>query len=179
MSIAAQRTRVWDTREYRRIVSAEYDAPDLVVRFEDRARVRAPVDQLIDPARFTAHWESMTYNEFEIIVPTDKGEVEIPWLPIRSLTDPAFNEFLAAADVAHRTLVGQRMRAFRQDAGLSVERLAERSGVPIETVSSVEDGEHRIVLPLLERILEAMGHKLGDLATSPGERLVVPGYDTP
>jgi len=179
VSIATQRKRAWDTREYRRIVAAEYDAPDLVVLFEDRARVRAPVDQLIDPARFAANWEAMTFNEDEVIVPTDKGQIELPWLPIRSLTDPAFDAYLAAAAVASQKLIGQHIGAFREGAGLSVEQLAERSGEPVRTVTRVEDGDHEVVLPLLERILQAMGHELGDLATSPGERLVVPGYETP
>ena len=43
----------------------------------------------------------------------------------------------------------------------------------------VEAGEHEVVLPRLERIVQGMGHELGDFATSPGERLVVPGYETP
>ncbi len=56
-----------------------------------------------------------------------------------------------------RRVFGERIRALRQDRGLSQERLAELAGVHRTYLSSVERGERNVSLDNIYAIAEALG----------------------
>lgn len=55
-------------------------------------------------------------------------------------------------------MVGVQIRQVRQAAGLSLESLAEKTGLKIDELSSYELGENPIPLPILETMAQALNH---------------------
>jgi transcriptional regulator with XRE-family HTH domain len=58
---------------------------------------------------------------------------------------------------AGRRVFGERIRALRQNRGLSQERLAELAGVHRTYLSSLERGERNVSLDNIHAIAEALG----------------------
>ncbi len=58
---------------------------------------------------------------------------------------------------------GKKLRAARQEQGVSQEKLAELAGLHRTYVSSVERGERNISLLNIERLSKALGLKMADL----------------
>ena len=75
------------------------------------------------------------------------------------------------------SLLGRRMKRFRERAGLSQEVLAERAGVARTIIANLERG-HRsgITLGNALRIADALGISVDQLAR--GDVLEETGYDT-
>lgn len=63
--------------------------------------------------------------------------------------------------------IGRRVAAFRNTAGLTQERLAERVGVTVETISRLERGTSIPSISRLASISEAVGIELGQLFSPP------------
>ena len=57
--------------------------------------------------------------------------------------------------------VGQRMKAYRENQGLSVEELSDRSGVSARVISEIEEHEAYPTLQPLVRMARALGQRLG------------------
>ncbi len=65
------------------------------------------------------------------------------------------------ADSAAR--IGRRVRAVREQRGLTQEALAEKAGMKAPNLSRVEAGKHVPSLPTLERVAAALGVRVADL----------------
>ena len=65
------------------------------------------------------------------------------------------------SDVAVR--FGQKLRAIRQQKGISQEQLAAESGLHRTYVSSVERGERNISIVNIEKLAAALGIRMSDL----------------
>jgi transcriptional regulator with XRE-family HTH domain len=65
-----------------------------------------------------------------------------------------------------RRVFGERIRALRQDRGLSQERLAEMAGVHRTYLSSLERGERNVSLDNIYAIAEALGVSPAELFES-------------
>jgi DNA-binding XRE family transcriptional regulator len=162
--VAMTRTkRYWDTRKYGDIVSARYEDGAVVVRFGDESEVRVPADRLAAPHIVAPDWPSVAAGDFWIEVPTATGTVEISWLAIRLLTDPAFSAYWdeRCDEVARQ--VGERFKELRQERGVSMEALAQLVGASIETLELLEAGRLHHDLGLEDRLLAALGYTLDDL----------------
>jgi len=157
----------WDTKEYRRIVSASYQDGRLTVLFEDGARVDVRADQVLPRAAGEPHWERLSVSPQEITVPAEAGAIEIPWSTVRAVADPEYSAHLAAVAAEQARQIGRRIRALRARRGLSSKALAERAGITPQSLSRIEHGRHDVVLTTLQRILAAMGCSLRDLAEPP------------
>jgi len=72
----------------------------------------------------------------------------------------------AENDLNHR--IAARMRDLRAARGLSLEALAERSGVSRSMISLIERGESSPTAALLERLATALGVPLASLFEAPG-----------
>jgi transcriptional regulator with XRE-family HTH domain len=58
---------------------------------------------------------------------------------------------------------GQRLRAVREKAGVSQEKLAEMAGLHRTYVSSVERGKRNISIQNIERLAKALGTTMAQL----------------
>jgi transcriptional regulator with XRE-family HTH domain len=54
------------------------------------------------------------------------------------------------------TIVGERIRYFRKNRGLTQEQLGEKVGLPQSYVGAIERGEKNLSLETLERIIKAL-----------------------
>src|SRR6266508_1044454 len=159
----------WDTREYRRIVSASYRDGRLIVLFEDRTWVDLKADRVVPPETRGAQWERLAVSPYEVTVPTENGAVEIPWSTVRAVTDKAYSAHLADAAEEEARQIGLRIRELREKRNLSSKELAERAGITPQSLSRIELGRHDVVFTTLRRILAAMGCSLKDLVGPPQE----------
>lgn len=153
----------WDSPEYARIVDARYLQGELSVRFGDGAEARIDVARMPRVLERGPVWAAMTFDEFEIVVPTREEPFEIPWLPIRSLTDTAFHAHLKEQERKSTRRSGQVVGALRREQGLTVAVLAERAGLSPAALLSIERGDHDGHLGDLRRVLTAMGRDWRDL----------------
>ena len=63
----------------------------------------------------------------------------------------------------YRRIVGQKIRAYRKQAGLSQEKLAEKASLSYKYLGEVERGDVNVSLDSLMRIAKALKVKLRDL----------------
>lgn len=160
MSVVAMPPKPWDTDAYIQIVHARYEAGALIVRFGDGAVACVEVTRMDRVQERGPDWEALTFDDFMVTVPTREGDFEIPWFPIRSMTDPAFRAHLDAAEAESARWVGQRIRELRRGRGLGIDALAAAAGVSPSLVSSIERGTHDGDLGELERVVAALGHDM-------------------
>jgi transcriptional regulator with XRE-family HTH domain len=66
---------------------------------------------------------------------------------------------------AYRRITGQKIRAFRKKAGLSQEKLAEKSDLSYKYLGEVERGSVNVSLDSLARIAKALKVRLRDLVS--------------
>lgn len=159
----------WNKRAYQRMAAVERRGDRLLVSFEDGSRVDLEAARVLPPEVRDPDWDSMTFEVYEIIVPTAEGLIEVPSSTIRVLTDREYSAHLAAIAEEQARRVGLRIRELRRTRGLTSKELAERAGVTPQTLSRIEHGRHDVVLTTLQRILAAMGYSLRELATPPSE----------
>lgn len=60
-----------------------------------------------------------------------------------------------------RTIVGSKIKGFRESKGLSVEEVAERSGLSAEQIRSIENDDYLPSLGPLIKVARALGVRLG------------------
>jgi len=63
----------------------------------------------------------------------------------------------------YRRTVGQKVRAYRKQAGLSQEKLAEKANLSYKYLGEVERGQVNVSLDSLMRIAKALKVRLRDL----------------
>lgn len=66
-------------------------------------------------------------------------------------------------------LISRRVRALREERGLSLATLAELSGVGRSTISLIERGESSATATVLDKLASALGVALASLFEQPGE----------
>jgi transcriptional regulator with XRE-family HTH domain len=64
---------------------------------------------------------------------------------------------------AYRRTVGQQIRAYRKEAGLTQEKLAEKAGLSYKYLGEVERGVVNVSLDSLMRLAKALKVKVADL----------------
>jgi transcriptional regulator with XRE-family HTH domain len=64
---------------------------------------------------------------------------------------------------AYRRTVGQQIRAYRREAGLTQEKLAEKAGLSYKYLGEVERGVVNVSLDSLMRLAKALKVKVADL----------------
>ena len=119
----------WIHRGYQRIESARYAAGQLTVRFEDGSSVRLAAERLLPSRASGLTWDGMTFDPYEISVPSADGPVEIPWSTIRALTDSEYGAHLAHVAGEQARQIGLRIRELREQRHLTSKELAARAGI--------------------------------------------------
>src|SRR6266567_3757736 len=116
----------WDTGDYQRIIGVERRGSELAVRFGDGAEVVVDPEGLLPSGVRHVDWEALTFNPYEIILPTSTESIEIPWSTIRALTDRQYAMHLADAAREQARQIGLRIKELREQRGLTSKELAER-----------------------------------------------------
>lgn len=157
----------WDNPRFQRICSAKADSKLFQIRFEDGAVAEIESHKILPGDSVRPRWNELRFDPYEIVVPTEDGELEISWSTIRVLTDAAYSAHLAEAAVAQAKKIGHRLGQLRKARGMKSKELAERAGITPQSLSRIEHGKHDLAFSTLQKILSAMGYELKDLSDEP------------
>ncbi len=151
----------WDNPEYQQIDTAHVQNQVLEVVFADNSRVTVPVAELlggqVEPL-------DVTHSDYEVVVHTAAGAVEIPWTTIRRMADTSFEDHWANLAEEEDRRIGACIRRLRMMRNLTGREVASRAQITPQSLSRIEHGHHDVAFQTLSRILAAMGCNLRDLA---------------
>jgi hypothetical protein len=153
----------WNHPGYQRIARVVWQAPDLIVDFEDGTRARLAPKRLLAADDGPVEWARLTWSPYEIAVPGPYEVVVIPWSRVRVLTDAEYAAHLAAMAAEEARQIGARVRELRQKRGLTSKALAARASLTPRQLSRLERGETNGHLPPLQPLLAVLGCTLDDL----------------
>lgn len=155
----------WDQAEYQRIKNVEIQKNSLKIEFMNNDIVIVPLESVLPIKSINdLMLETMTFNDFEIRIPSKDKIYEIPWDKIRVITDKEFSKHIALMAEEQAKLVGGKIKTLRENKGLRGNELAERAGITPQTISRIEQGHTDVSFSTLRKILAAMGCSLTDIA---------------
>ena len=153
----------WDLPEYQKIIAAEIVNGQLKVEFANSDKVKFAVESILPTSFSQIIPEDVHFNSYEIIIPTSKEDVEIPWDKIRAITDKEYGKFLANEAAEQAKAIGIKIKRLREKRQFKSNELAELSGLTPQTISRIEKGHTDVSFATLKRILGSMGYGLQDL----------------
>jgi len=164
MSTTTEHVARWERRDYQTITEVVFDDGRLRVRFADGDEARVAVDRLVRSRSDGVRWGEARHTAHDIVVPAEDGELEISWMDVRAQSDAPFARFLMQTAEEEAGRIGQRLRALREQRGMTAKEVAETAGIAPLSLSRIELGRHDVVYRTLRRILAAMNLTLRDLA---------------
>ena len=107
-------------------------------------------------------------NPYEMVLQTVGGEnVEIPWDFARHYCDAAYRPTIEAIAALGRQTIGERVRRYRESAGLTQETLARAAHIGRVTLVRLEKGEQSPRFKTLKAVADALGMDAPDLLVEP------------
>ena len=107
-------------------------------------------------------------NPYEMVLQTAGGEsVEIPWDFARHYCDATYRPTIEAVAALGRQTIGQRVRRYRESAGLTQEALARAAEIGRVTLVRLENGEQSPRFKTLKAVADALGMDAPDLLVEP------------
>lgn len=153
----------WEQPGYSDITVARVLDDDLDVVFANGDHARVPLSSLEFGMRTNVP-STIIDDGLAIRLGEGADAIEISWVRLRSVLDPAYAQHLAELDTEESRRLGRRLRALREDRGLSLDRLAKKVGMSVGHLSNVERGDYPISLTKLRTLLRAMDARLADIA---------------
>lgn len=167
--------RKWDNPRFQRIFAVKVDLPHIFVHFEDGTAAKIDSGKILPPGINHPQWERLGFNSYELVLPAENGNLEIPWSTIRVLSDAEYSAYMAKTAEEQARTIGQRLKELRRRRGMKSKELAERAGITPQSLSRIENGKHDVVFKTLQKILGAMGYALKDLAVESDTAKTVKG----
>ena len=97
-------------------------------------------------------------NPYEMVLRTAEGEnVEIPWDFARHYCDATYRPTIEAIAALGRQTIGERVRRYRESAGLTQETLARAAHIGRVTLVRLENGEQSPRFKTLKAVAGALG----------------------
>jgi hypothetical protein len=152
----------WDTLSYQRIVAARFNGDESIVDFEDGSRVSLDPRPLVPPPIRHPDWAGVAVNEYELVVPSQDGPLEIPLDVIRDRTDPRYDAHWESVSHDSAHWIGARIRSLRESKHPTIDDLSKQSRIPEQVLLSLEIGLDVRVEADVKPVLEAT-----DTSTSP------------
>ncbi len=107
-------------------------------------------------------------NPYEMVLQTAKGEsVEIPWDFARHYCDATYRPTIEAIAALGRQSIGERVRRYRESAGLTQKALARAAEIGRVTLVRLEKGEQSPRFKTLKAVADALGVDAPDLLVQP------------
>ena len=107
-------------------------------------------------------------NPYEMVLQTAGGErVEIPWDFARHYCDATYRPTIEAIAALGRQTIGERVRRYRESAGLTQEGLARAADIGRVTLVRLEKGEQSPRFKTLKGVADALGMEAPDLLVEP------------
>ena len=107
-------------------------------------------------------------NPYEMVLQTAGGEsVEIPWDFARHYCDATYRPTIEAIAALGRQSIGERVRRYRESAGLTQKALARAAEIGRVTLVRLEKGEQSPRFKTLKAVADALGLDAPDLLVQP------------
>ena len=107
-------------------------------------------------------------NPYEVILTTTQDKrVELPWDFVRHYCDRKYLPRMEMIAAKGRQVLGTRVRAFREAAGLTQESLARSAGIGRVTLIRLENGKHTPKIGTLTAIAQVLEWPVEDLFAGP------------
>ena len=107
-------------------------------------------------------------NPYEMVLQTADGEnVEIPWDLARHYCDASYRPTIEAIAALGKKTIGDRVRRYRESAGLSQKALARAADIGRVTLVRLEHGEQSPRFKTLKAVADALGIDAPDLLVEP------------
>ena len=107
-------------------------------------------------------------NPYEMVLQTAGGEsVEIPWDFARHYCDATYRPTIEAIAALGRQSIGERVRRYRESAGLTQKALARAAEIGRVTLVRLEKGEQSPRFKTLKAVANALGVDAPDLLVQP------------
>ena len=107
-------------------------------------------------------------NPYEMVLQTAKGEsVEIPWDFARHYCDATYRPTIEAIAALGRQTIGERVRRYRESAGLTQKGLARAADIGRVTLVRLEKGNSPPRFKTLKAVADALGMEAPDLLVEP------------
>ena len=107
-------------------------------------------------------------NPYEMVLRSAAGEsVEIPWDFARHYCDASYRPTVEAIAALGRQTVGERVRRYRESAGLTQMALARAADIGRVTLVRLENGEQSPRFNTLKAVADALGVQTPDLLVEP------------
>ena len=107
-------------------------------------------------------------NPYEMVLETAQGErIEVPWDFARHYCDASYRPTVEAIAMRGRQTLGERIRQFRESAGLTQEALAHAADIVRVTLVRLEKGEQTPRFKTLDAIAQALGIRVVELLVEP------------
>ena len=156
-------TGPWTEPGYSDIASVEQVGDQIEVAFLNGDVV------LLSPRRFgiRGDFEVALAEEDEglaIVLASPDSERAVTWLQLRAATDPEFAQEMRRQDAEESRRLGRRLRALREDHGLSQKDLAALVGMSGPQLSKIENGTSDLRFSTVQTLLRTMGATLSDIA---------------
>jgi transcriptional regulator with XRE-family HTH domain len=153
----------WSAPGYSDIVSARHAAGDIDVEF-------ANGDVVVIPASTFG----IATTDFELVVADgglsiraiqdDGVAVDISWTQVRTATDPEFAKELRRRDAEESRRLGLRLKALREDRGVTQRDLAKLVAMPAPQLSKIESGTFDLRVSTVQALLRALDASFADIA---------------
>lgn len=105
-----------------------------------------------------------TLDGASVRIVTGSGARDISWVQMRVATDPAFARQMREEDAKEARRVAHRLKALREDRGLSQRHLAALAGMSSPQLSKIESGTFDLRISTVQALLRAMGATLSDIS---------------
>ena len=143
--------------------SADLLDAGIELTFADGCAGLIPFSELPDVAAVGARGLELPNPYAMVVIMADGERAEIPWDFARHYCDPSYRPRIEAVAQQGRESLGQRIRALRDDAGLTQEGLAGRASIGRVTLTRIEQGQQSPRFKTLAAIAGALDLSVNDL----------------
>ncbi len=113
-------------------------------------------------------------NPYEMVITTALGDrIEIPWDFARHYCDESYRPTVEALAMRGRRTLGERIRHFRETAGLTQDALAHAADIGRVTLVRLEKGSQAPRFKTLTAIARALGRPVQALLVEPESSLPI------
>lgn len=152
----------WEQEGYSDIVAARRRDELLEVTFATGDVV------LLEPGPLGLTWEfeaRPAEGGAAVLIETVEGEREVDWMVVRSASDQHFARELRERDAEEAHRVGRRLRALRENRGITQKDAAAKAGMSSPQLAKLERGETDMRISTLRGILRALNASFADVAS--------------
>lgn len=155
--------QAWEKPGYSDVMAAAQTESGVEVRFANGDTVTVPPGLLgVPDADFSVQVDSEDTTRVRVIAGTNVRDVD--WTVIRAASDAAFADELRDRDAEESRRVGRRLKALRENRGLSQRDIAQLAGMSAPQLSKLEAGATDMRLSTVRSLLRAMGTSFADIS---------------